>query len=575
MGSRQSHVKKSVVISHPVGSQPFVSSPTLSDATSELRPYRKRVDAAVGKYKSPSEVKKLCRALDRCANVRNKYVTQVGDKSSAGSVWSSGVGYGNGSSNAASLQAKKYFKQMETYREETIAAGLVTLTKAVSRKRGEVLETICEATKGTSLHGYIAARLDNDSMMDIAAHASFYIACWGYLAALLENDDLMHLVLRNSELKHRMRAWFALADQYRTTMATIGLKTEKSAQHEQLVDTVLALKPALSRSRSAGSKRARSEPRVRTSKRRQKEKSSEHDDVVMEEEAGSSSGCEEPAAKERKTSASAKSFKQIRRKASAKSSRKKKKEDPEPPVDPVTAAYVEQMTPLTFGTYSSGSNVGAVSFMGRAMAELQSLAGALPSLVHPDTSVFLRSNEMNITEMQAMIVGPKGTPYQNACFTFTITLPRSYPAQPPHCIITNTGGGRFRFNPNLYNTGKVCLSLLGTWAGTPEEMWNEDSSIYQVLVSIQSLILVEEPYYNEPSYQYKKNDAASNQYNCNVRLGAVKHGMIDLLKDKQSPFADAIEAHFRLKKEEVREQVTAWNIPQETATELFDLLDAL
>lgn len=28
-----------------------------------------------------------------------------------------------------------------------------------------------------------------------------------------------------------------------------------------------------------------------------------------------------------------------------------------------------------------------------------------------------------------------------------------------------TGGGRVRFNPNLYNCGKVCLSLLGTWAG--------------------------------------------------------------------------------------------------------------
>lgn len=28
-----------------------------------------------------------------------------------------------------------------------------------------------------------------------------------------------------------------------------------------------------------------------------------------------------------------------------------------------------------------------------------------------------------------------------------------------------TGGGRCRFNPNLYNCGKVCLSLLGTWSG--------------------------------------------------------------------------------------------------------------
>ena len=26
-------------------------------------------------------------------------------------------------------------------------------------------------------------------------------------------------------------------------------------------------------------------------------------------------------------------------------------------------------------------------------------------------------------------------------------------------------GGKVRFNPNLYNDGKVCLSILGTWAG--------------------------------------------------------------------------------------------------------------
>jgi len=58
-----------------------------------------------------------------------------------------------------------------------------------------------------------------------------------------------------------------------------------------------------------------------------------------------------------------------------------------------------------------------------------------------------------------------------------------------------------RFNPNLYNCGKVCLSLLGTWSGSAGESWNpKTSSLLQILVSIQSLILVSEPYYNEPGY---------------------------------------------------------------------------
>lgn len=33
-----------------------------------------------------------------------------------------------------------------------------------------------------------------------------------------------------------------------------------------------------------------------------------------------------------------------------------------------------------------------------------------------------------------------------------------------------------RFNPNLYNCGKVCLSLLGTWSGGQGEGWDAHSS---------------------------------------------------------------------------------------------------
>jgi len=59
-----------------------------------------------------------------------------------------------------------------------------------------------------------------------------------------------------------------------------------------------------------------------------------------------------------------------------------------------------------------------------------------------------------------------------------------------------------RLNPNLYETGKVCLSLLGTWSGEAGENWNPQSSnILQVLISIQGLVLVEEPFYNEPGFE--------------------------------------------------------------------------
>jgi hypothetical protein len=66
-----------------------------------------------------------------------------------------------------------------------------------------------------------------------------------------------------------------------------------------------------------------------------------------------------------------------------------------------------------------------------------------------------------------------------------------------------TGGGRERLNPNLYACGKVCLSLLGTWPGGGKaEKWvAATSSMLQLLVSIQSLIFVDQPFFNEPGYE--------------------------------------------------------------------------
>ena len=78
-------------------------------------------------------------------------------------------------------------------------------------------------------------------------------------------------------------------------------------------------------------------------------------------------------------------------------------------------------------------------------------------------------------------------------------IPGDYPNSPPKMKIVTTGGGRHRFNPNLYADGKVCLSLLGTWQGEP---WDPKvSSLNQVFMSIYALIFVEEPWFNEPGYQ--------------------------------------------------------------------------
>jgi len=147
--------------------------------------------------------------------------------------------------------------------------------------------------------------------------------------------------------------------------------------------------------------------------------------------------------------------------------------------------------------------------------------------------------------MKALITGPEGTPYSNGCFEFDFFFPGDYPRSPPLVSLLTTGNQTVRFNPNLYANGRVCLSLLNTWDGRPEEKWNEQtSSLLQVLVSIQSLVLVQEPYFNEPGYESLRGtasgNAASAEYDANVREGTVRWAMLEVLQRPPACFQEVI-----------------------------------
>ena len=84
-----------------------------------------------------------------------------------------------------------------------------------------------------------------------------------------------------------------------------------------------------------------------------------------------------------------------------------------------------------------------------------------------------------------MITGPVDTPYEHGLFVFDVHLPPDYPASPPVLFYLSQCSGRL--NPNLYDDGKVCVSLLGTWSGRGSEVWTSKSNVLQVLVSIQGI----------------------------------------------------------------------------------------
>ncbi|KAL6609506.1 hypothetical protein ACP70R_039475 [Stipagrostis hirtigluma subsp. patula] len=163
----------------------------------------------------------------------------------------------------------------------------------------------------------------------------------------------------------------------------------------------------------------------------------------------------------------------------------------------------------------------------------------------PDT-IFVRAYEDRMDLLRAVIVGPTGTPYHDGLFFFDIYFPPQYPGVPP---LVNYRAGGLRLNPNLYACGKVCLSLLNTWSGSGCEKWNpSNSTMLQVLVSIQALVLNAKPYFNEPGYAMHANTAHGEKksltYNEDTFLLSCRT-MLYSLRNPPKHFEDFVAGHFR------------------------------
>lgn len=258
--------------------------------------------------------------------------------------------------------------------------------------------------------------------------------------------------------------------------------------------------------------------------------------------------------------------------------------------------------------------------------ELSTYPTALP--IEYGSSIFVRALENQMDKVRVLIIGPEDTPYANGFFLFDVHMGHDYPHGPPRVQFLTTksflsaGGKKVRFNPNLYDDGKVCLSLLGTWSGPG---WQAgESTLLQVLVSIQSLILgVSGPYFNEPGYANSQNtpsgEAASNKYNKNIRQYTMQVAILPFLqnllleydnnhvvaapasttkkkvspiKRKSSPtttgmtnnlhfdeFKDVVKQHFKLKQQVIQKQLHQWlqedPFLQDLYTEYWNLWDQL
>jgi ubiquitin-protein ligase len=149
-------------------------------------------------------------------------------------------------------------------------------------------------------------------------------------------------------------------------------------------------------------------------------------------------------------------------------------------------------------------------------------------------------DEWNFEEVNVMIIGSSGTPYECGYFWFTFTYPDDYPSSP---IKVFYHSGPNRMNPNLYTSGKVCLSLINTWGSND---WTPDNNITSVILSIQGLVLCEAPIHNEPTGMFSQRDSVV--YNHFIRYFTLDYAKLFLTYKTGAPsdFVEIARASFSL-----------------------------
>ncbi|XP_062582849.1 (E3-independent) E2 ubiquitin-conjugating enzyme UBE2O-like isoform X2 [Saccostrea cucullata] len=193
------------------------------------------------------------------------------------------------------------------------------------------------------------------------------------------------------------------------------------------------------------------------------------------------------------------------------------------------------------------------SFLRAVRKEYQLLQSNLPN------GIIVKGFEDRMDLFSVMIIGPHGTPYEDGLFFFDVFLPADYPTSPPvfHYISYCTD----RLNPNLYEDGKVCVSLLGTWDGKGSEMWTAKSNMLQVLVSIQGLILVAEPYYNEAGFEKQRGsvigDENSKMYN-EMAIIKLVQSLTRMIENPPHSFKEEMISHLKENAERMIHRYEYW-----------------
>ena len=116
-----------------------------------------------------------------------------------------------------------------------------------------------------------------------------------------------------------------------------------------------------------------------------------------------------------------------------------------------------------------------------------------------------------------------------------------------------------RYASILTIAGRSC-----SWHGGNEsEKWHPvNSSLYQLVLSVQSQILVTDPYFNEPAVEAmkgtKEGDQISSAYNSDLKLNTLRYAVNEMIQSPPVGFEDVVRGHFSVLKRRMVEVGKRW-----------------
>jgi len=159
-----------------------------------------------------------------------------------------------------------------------------------------------------------------------------------------------------------------------------------------------------------------------------------------------------------------------------------------------------------------------------------------------ENGIYYTHDDEDMLKGYALIIGPSDTPYFGGNYFFEIHYPTNYPHSPPH-VVYCTNGENIRFNPNLYTSGKVCVSILNTWRG---EQWTSCQTVSTLLLTLCTL-LCKDPLLNEPGITKTHTDFLN--YTKIIEYKNIDIAILQMINKKHGIFPEKFHFFYPIMKE--------------------------